>query len=210
MDAQQFEIDLGKRLQSLREEKGKTQAEVAKELGLKSRETIKQWESWERQIKARDLIKLAKYYGVSADYLLCVANVKDMDQSLQAIGRYTGLSEEAVEKLADGHTESPRMHRCLDKLLTSEDFDKLLDSLCEVEEAVKHAEFTMKNARDAQLDAGNVELALQIEKNHIEVAIWRTVKTINNICYELYPIKNTETKLLSAVKEAKDGKHQES
>ena len=67
MTAEQFEIDLGKKLQKLREAKGKTQSEVAEELGLNSRETVKQWETWDRHIKACDLIKLSKYYGVSAD-----------------------------------------------------------------------------------------------------------------------------------------------
>lgn len=95
MNAEPFEIELGKRLETLRKAKGKTQDEAAAELGLKSRETVKQWESWDRHIKANDLRKLCEYYNVSADILLGLPT----DTNANDAAEFTGLSVEAIEQL---------------------------------------------------------------------------------------------------------------
>lgn len=114
MTAEQFEIDLGKKLQKLREDKGKTQSEVAEELGLNSRETVKQWESWDRHIKARDLIKLSQYYGVSSDYLLGISDVVPLDPDVNTICKYTGLSGAAVLSLHGLGEDSEKYRKMTD------------------------------------------------------------------------------------------------
>lgn len=57
------------RLRELRIEKGLSQNELAKELGL-SHAAISRWESDLRQPAASAIIMLAKYFGVTSDYLL--------------------------------------------------------------------------------------------------------------------------------------------
>ncbi|MCM1306601.1 MAG: helix-turn-helix domain-containing protein [Bacteroides sp.] len=57
------------RLKELREEEGLKQADLARLLNIKQN-TYSQYETEQRQIPINVLIKLAKYYNVSVDYLL--------------------------------------------------------------------------------------------------------------------------------------------
>lgn len=61
---------LAKRLRELREEKGLTQKELAQALGLNSKSTITNYEQNSRDPDYETLIKIAKYFGVSVDFLL--------------------------------------------------------------------------------------------------------------------------------------------
>lgn len=61
------------RLKELRTEKGLTQAQLATETGL-SRSAIGFWENGERVPLASVIIILAKYFGVTTDYLLGVTD----------------------------------------------------------------------------------------------------------------------------------------
>lgn len=60
---------LGERLKYLRTEKGLGQNLLAKELKL-SNASISYWETGKQEPSAEALFKLAKYFNVSADYLL--------------------------------------------------------------------------------------------------------------------------------------------
>lgn len=48
---------------------------------------------------AKNIVKIARYYGVSTDYLLGLSNVKSTDTDLKGVCEYTGLSEKAVAVL---------------------------------------------------------------------------------------------------------------
>ena len=61
---------LANRLKKLREEKGLTQKELAQALGLSSKSTITNYEQNDRDPDYETLIKIAKYFEVSIDYLL--------------------------------------------------------------------------------------------------------------------------------------------
>ncbi len=61
------------RLKSLREEKGLSQQQIAKILNVSQR-TYSYYENG-RTIPPRLLIKLAKYYDVSIDYMLGISNI---------------------------------------------------------------------------------------------------------------------------------------
>ena len=63
-----MEIKLGKRLNELREEKGLTQEQLAVELGVNS-VTYLRYEKSQRTPPLEFIVKVAKYYGVSLDYL---------------------------------------------------------------------------------------------------------------------------------------------
>lgn len=60
---------LAKRLKRLREELGLTQAELAEKLNIK-RATYARYETGENKPKHQTLKKIAKFYGVSVEYLL--------------------------------------------------------------------------------------------------------------------------------------------
>lgn len=89
---------LGDRLKSLREEKGISQEDLATALGI-SRLSVGNYERSIRTPEAETIIKIAKYFGVSSDYLLGLSDVKTADTDLKAACEYTGLSEKALRTL---------------------------------------------------------------------------------------------------------------
>lgn len=64
------EMDYQKRLRDLREDHDKTQAEIAEMLGT-SQTMYARYERGASELPIRHLIKLADYYGITTDYLLC-------------------------------------------------------------------------------------------------------------------------------------------
>lgn len=63
------------RLKLLRTEKGITQEQLAKDTGL-SQSAITYWETGKRVPNAQVVIILARYFGVTTDYLLGESNDK--------------------------------------------------------------------------------------------------------------------------------------
>ena len=84
---------LGKRLRLLRSEKDITQRELAKYLGLTPK-MISFYENGERFPPYDIIIKLSKYFDVSADYLLGLTDVKKpIDKISEALEEDEGLFE---------------------------------------------------------------------------------------------------------------------
>ncbi len=69
-------ISFGKRLKELREEKQKTQEDIAKIIGLE-RSTVAKWETTSTTPNAEALDLLATYFNVSVDYLLGRTDARD-------------------------------------------------------------------------------------------------------------------------------------
>ena len=59
---------LGKRIEQIRKDRGETQQQLADAVGVK-RETVNQWESGTRQLKAEAVVSIAKHYCITSDYL---------------------------------------------------------------------------------------------------------------------------------------------
>ena len=210
MTAEQFEIDLGKKLQLLRKVKGKTQAEVAEELGLKSRETVKQWESWDRHIKARDLIKLAEYYEVSSDYLLGISDVVTPDPDLRKVCEYTHLSEGAVMSLRDieGLTDiifaigedyetadgPGDITDALSRMLESNSGIEFLNALCLVKRAAEGA----KKVTDwiKELDPEYKYDGLKRSLRELKLAIFELTNSARKLAQDLYHSDDVEQQLI--------------
>lgn len=85
-------------LRNLRKEKGVSQDELSKILGV-SKSTVGLWETGDTLPDARSLHDLAVYYEVSADYLLGLSDVKTSDMAVRSICEYTGLTEESLDFL---------------------------------------------------------------------------------------------------------------
>lgn len=95
-----FNAFVGSRISQLRNKARETQADLAKELGLNRRETIMQWEMGSRQIKGEALVKLARHFNVSTDFLLGLTNIESPEIDMQLVGKYTGLSDDAIRNLS--------------------------------------------------------------------------------------------------------------
>ena len=61
---------IGKLIAHLRNENGLSQHELAVELGYKTKATICAWETGRAPLKDDNIVKLARFFHVSADYLL--------------------------------------------------------------------------------------------------------------------------------------------
>lgn len=92
------EIILSLRISQLRKRAGESQQELADSIGVK-RETVKFWESGERKLKGADIVKLAKHYKVSTDYLLGLSDYETPKLDIRAMCEYTGLTESSLFSL---------------------------------------------------------------------------------------------------------------
>lgn len=93
-----YECKIAENLMELRKKKGVTQEEVASALSV-SNKTVSKWENGASAPELGMLVELAKYYEVSTDVLLGIAEEKA--QSIQDVvyTEFEGLScEEAVRK----------------------------------------------------------------------------------------------------------------
>lgn len=84
------------RIKELREERNITQDELAQIINVK-RQTINQWEHGERSLKTEAIIKLARFFGVTCDYLIGVSDYKSFQMA--DIGRDTGLKENVIKNI---------------------------------------------------------------------------------------------------------------
>lgn len=86
-------IEIGKRIKQLRENKGLTQKELAEKLTVK-RETVNQWENGTRDLKTEYTIKLANFFEVTCDEILRGVKAENV-----SINKDLGLSDSAIEIL---------------------------------------------------------------------------------------------------------------
>lgn len=108
------------RIDDLVQQSGKSLSVVAKEIGvspsllseIKNKEkdfvqrattdilsTMSDYKKRDRNIGSANLIKICNYFGVSADYILCLSDVQTRNETIQGINQETGLSQEAIVKL---------------------------------------------------------------------------------------------------------------
>lgn len=73
-------IDFGNTIKSLRLNRGMTQTDLAKKLGV-TKSMISAYESGTRQPSYGSLVKLATYFGVTMDYLFGFEGKKYIDAS---------------------------------------------------------------------------------------------------------------------------------
>ena len=116
------------RLRNLRGEK--SLQEVAYDLEI-SRATLGYYESGERKPDIEILLKIAKYYNVSCDYLLGLTTISCPDIDTRTISQKTGLTETTILGLYD-LAQSSREHnnyltlRTINLILNETDIMKLM------------------------------------------------------------------------------------
>lgn len=120
---------ISNRIKELREARGLSQADLARELHV-TQQTVAHWESGTRDLKTGAIASLAKFFDVTADYLL---GLSDYTSSQSAdIGAATGLTEDAVKKLKSLKQDLSRSSQnsvllyCLSKIIENEHLVSLL------------------------------------------------------------------------------------
>lgn len=112
---------VGEKIRKLREETGTSQQKIADLLGV-TRQSLSLYEKGERTINVEALGKLAEFFGVSADYLLGLSDVRSTEQDMRTACEVTGLSEYAVSAFTELKKEP--CFDIVDKLFSDcEDYD---------------------------------------------------------------------------------------
>ena len=103
-----------KRLRELIKTKGIKHGDLADKKVLNvSRQAVGQYCNGTALPPADKIVILARYFDVSADYLLGLTDAKTTkDTDLRAIVDYTGLSEECIKEISPGISENPYANEC--------------------------------------------------------------------------------------------------
>ena len=149
-----------KRLKELREENKLNQKELAKEIGISSG-SISYYEKAERLPDIEVISMIADRFKVSTDYLIGISGFKSPDMEPQAICEYTGLSEQALERIKG----TMSFAKCIDELALKKDD---ANECCSI--------LIAKNITDKN----NVDL---IEKEYKKLSL---MVTEENICNTLF------------------------
>lgn len=104
-------LTLSEKLEDLIAKKGKKASVIAGEMEI-SESMISKYRN-DKQPTLDSLVKLAKYFNVSTDYLLGLTDAPSADVKARAVEEYTGLSAESVEYLhrlrQQGNTDNTTM-----------------------------------------------------------------------------------------------------
>lgn len=205
------------RLVNLRESRGVTQQTLADELKI-TRQSLSLYEKAERTMNIDLLVKIAQYFNVSADYLLGLNDNATTDIELKAVCDYTGLSEEAIQKLSSEKSEGfgERMD-ILSWLISQEYALELCNLLYEIDSASEFYESDLKtyqekfNIFEEQIKTNNYTTVIQFDEldnlNHdleetfdkIDVARYRLIRFTESLA-NLYDNRK-QTNLSKAVPE---------
>lgn len=89
---------IGERISSLLSEKCKTQKDLAAALGVYPN-VISYWCNSARTPNVEQITIIAKYFGVTTDYLLGMTDIETQDRNVQSICSAVGLSEQSANNL---------------------------------------------------------------------------------------------------------------
>ena len=160
--------DFGNRLREIiekrKKETGQNLRAVAKDLDV-SLGVLSDWQNGNKTPRGDSIAKLAKYFGVSADYLLGLTEAQTVDTDLRAVADYTGLTENAILALKDYDRSQKKI---LSDMLSDEScLHQIVNSvylyLKATEEQVHEAEELLKGEAELDLrdaDSSDMELCL--------------------------------------------------
>jgi len=95
--------------------KGMNHRQIAMDSGLGSHASLSKYASDTTEAGLNGLVKLARYFDVSLDYLVGISNVRSRNTTVKKIVDYTGLYEDAVGVLHDKQSEVEEKGRTGDK-----------------------------------------------------------------------------------------------
>ena len=131
-----------------------------------SRQTVSNWQTGKSVPDIIKLTEIARYFEVSADYLLGISDTESPDVNVRAAAEYTGLSEDAVERLHIGMDD----FKCAGVGISGTDRAKNMRIASEL---ICSAEFTQMiyRLRCVEDDAYDEELLKILEAEHSEAAL---------------------------------------
>jgi transcriptional regulator with XRE-family HTH domain len=122
-----YRSDFPKRLRKLLDETGTTQDKLAESVGV-TRQSVAQWKDGQTKPDVHYLRKISEFFGVSCDYLIGMTDVRSLETELQAVAKFTWLSEKALGGLMSERADYPENIYILNTILESGDnLHKVLD-----------------------------------------------------------------------------------
>lgn len=122
-------------LRTLIEEHGLIQDELTEVLGVKSRQSVTGYLDGSTVPTAEKIASVARFFNVSADWLLGLSDMRNPDQSLQGVRAVTGLSDRAIENLC--RIKGTESSVGLNILLSSIILEALCYDIAELEDSCK-------------------------------------------------------------------------
>lgn len=177
------QIRLRELIDDYKDKRNINRAEIAKAPELHcDPSTITKHYNGDRDINSKYIIGYAKFFGVSADYLLGLSDVKTKDKDLSEICNTLGFEEETVQMLIDckKKNQSKDLEKIINALISrydsvSWDLKKVLESTNEVrnklEQHIEKLETLLTNLKKKD----------PIKKNN---SIWN-IKKRDKLCEEL-------------------------
>ena len=101
-----------------------TQETIANRIGVK-RQSVSYWLSG-KPPNPTTLQKIAIAYNVSVNWLIGNTDIKSADPNVDTVKAFTGLSEDAINKLHDATNRNDSNTFMLSKLIVSNEFDAIL------------------------------------------------------------------------------------
>lgn len=151
--------------------------------------TITKHYNGDRKISTEYIIKYAKYFGVSADYLLGLSIAPTVDKDVQFVCDYVGLSQESVEKLANKikGDDSQKMVNAL----ISQDFlylisKNLIKAFNNVFSEKLYCEVMIKKYREnKEFNRTNFNKTINKFENDTDLALFKVQNLIFELCRNL-------------------------
>lgn len=131
---------IGFRINAALANQNKKQLDLAEHLHVQAN-TISYFCSGKRTPNTLQIIEIAKFLHVSADYLLGLSDAPTTDADLRAVCEYTGLSQAAIEYIREIKEIKDKHHEGLDELcdtlsqiLENNNFWMIYEMICEATE----------------------------------------------------------------------------
>lgn len=144
------------------------------------------YESGRTEPNLEGLATIAKLLGVSSDYLLDLS--QDMQPNAKEFEQKTGLSELSVASLVSLCEEGTEMVDCLNALLESADFIRMMRHLRVARIINRKSEETVQSARSdeeaylySMIDGLDPERAWFSDKRQIDVCVWQSLQIMNDL-----------------------------
>ena len=110
-----YKIKIGKRIETALAVSRKKQKDLAEYLGILPN-TVSYFCKGTRTPNTEQIIKIAQFLDVSADYLLGLSEAMTINEDIQTVCKVTGLSEIAIRNLCAAQYENDSIHEVLSYL----------------------------------------------------------------------------------------------
>lgn len=166
------------RLRELLEEREITQPILAEAIGV-SRQSVGQWKDGKTVPDILDLRKIAHYFGVSTDYLLCQTDVASTDNSVRLMHELTGLSENAINHLVKLKSVTDMLSDLKEETVELS-ADEIQDKLEKLGYSITHEQASVIKKAPRDIVSPTHILNLLCEKDDVDELLKRLMMQITN------------------------------